>query len=368
VLADPGHAKSEKDASPVRVLFVCSGSAADGLGHVVRTRTVANAMDRVADVEVVGIGGDSVSSLLEGARYPVQVVASIEDAAGFAARSLPDVVVFDMLRATPAQFDSIAAHSMTVSLSPIFDRLADVDVLFHRTTSVDPAWTALGDQPLLRAGLEYAPIDEDCHRISTSAYQATLARRRLSVAVSMGGTDAANNALRVVDVLRDCNSQLLLWVLLGEGYEHSYEDLVDRARGSRHEIILAKTNESMWHILSTCAVCVLAGGTTTYEAAYAGLPSINLVEMPERRFVLQELVDGGVSIAVGGAGDPYAELTGLVEHFDGHREELLKMHRNAKHLLGSKGATRIASEILALRRTIVPRRMTADTNHGPDHA
>ena len=64
-----------------------------------------------------------------------------------------------------------------------------------------------------------------------------------------------------------------------EGYNHSYQSLVDVInRNNRHEIILAKTNRSMWEILSNCNVAILAGGLMLVESIYAGLPSINIFE------------------------------------------------------------------------------------------
>jgi spore coat polysaccharide biosynthesis predicted glycosyltransferase SpsG len=195
-------------------------------------------------------------------------------------------------------------------------------------------------------GLEYAVVDADTRKIASQVFDQTLARNRLSVAVSMGGVDAANKTLGVLETLRSSRSRLLLWVMLGEGYEHSYEDLVDCARGARHEIVLAKTNESMWHILGTCGLAILAGGTTTYQAAYAGLPSLNILESPERRFLLQELVDKGACLRAGDdLENSLARLNDLVEHFDAHRDELLQMHQNASLLIDGNGARRIAHEI-----------------------
>ena len=36
--------------------------------------------------------------------------------------------------------------------------------------------------------------------------------------------------------------------------------------------ILAKTNRSMWRVLGNCSLAILAGGVTSYEAAFAGCP------------------------------------------------------------------------------------------------
>ena len=55
------------DSTPLlRVLFACRGSTRDGLGHVMRSRTVARRMALRSSVRMVVIGDSYVESLLAG--------------------------------------------------------------------------------------------------------------------------------------------------------------------------------------------------------------------------------------------------------------------------------------------------------------
>ena len=333
------------------MLFVCTGTTTDGLGHLTRTITVAAAMPDSARFRIVAIGGGAARSLLEDSGLPHVVVDDAEQAVVAAREFRPDVVVFDLLRLESRSFEAIASEAATASLSPVFDRLGDVDVLFHRTSVADPNWDLPVGRPEVRMGLEFAVVADSCERIPTETYRQTLSREYLSVAVCMGGADAANKTLEVLRTLRDNERKLLLWVLLGEGYSHSYQDLVDCARHARHEIILAKTNESMWHILGTCAVGVLAGGTTTYQAAYAGLPSLNILESAERRFLTDELVEKGACLRLGDTiTESLTRLNPAVQQLDAHRNELIAMHEKSRELIDGQGASRIAREIVELGR------------------
>jgi spore coat polysaccharide biosynthesis predicted glycosyltransferase SpsG len=235
---------------------------------------------------------------------------------------------------------------MTVSLSPIFNRLLEVDVVFHRTAIRGENWPAVGTKPLVRSGLEYAIIGEHCHRIPEDMYRRNLEREALSIAISMGGTDAANKTLQVVRTIKQIPERLVVWVLLGEGYAHSYQDLVDAMRGSQHEIVLAKTNDSMWRILSTCSLAILAGGTTTYEAAYAGLPSINTLETDQHLFLVQELVERGLCLCAGRTfPESLGALTSMVSHLNANRQELATMHVRSRGAIDGLGVQRVISEI-----------------------
>src|SRR5690606_13803362 len=100
------------------------------------------------------------------------------------------------------------------------------------------------------ASLDYAIIQENCKNIRTSAYEDNLELQHFPIAISMGGGDAANKTLSVLRSLKKCPVPATFWVMLGEGYKHSFDKLVNEIiSDSKHEIILARANKSMWQIL-----------------------------------------------------------------------------------------------------------------------
>jgi spore coat polysaccharide biosynthesis predicted glycosyltransferase SpsG len=236
---------------------------------------------------------------------------------------------------------------MTISLSPIFNHLGQVDYIYHRTSILGDDWPKGQGKPITRSGLEYAVINPSCRQITEDYFRQNLLFQELSIAVSMGGTDAANKTLQVLKAIKSVPHKLLIWVILGEGYAHSYQDLLDSMKDSKNEIILVKTNDSLWRILSTCSVAILSGGITTYEAAYAGLPTINLIEDERHAFLIQELLAKEVSVR---AGSNWIEglnsLPSILVDYFNHRDKLLCMHQNSKALIDGLGAERITQDIL----------------------
>ena len=336
-----------KERGPVTVLFLCRGSLDNGIGHVTRSRTVAKAMHNIGRVTLAAIGDDYVDNLLMGHGVDYTVLSRDDEVMPFVKSIAPDVVIFDLTFIDPVQFASIASGRLTVSLSPVFNCIAEVDMLFHRTDAVDPGWEFAPDRPVVRKGLDYAVVSDHCHCIEESVYWQSIKSDNLSIAVTMGGTDASNKTFRVLETIKEMTDPLLIWALLGEGYSHSYEKLVDRIKGSRHEVILAKTTHSMWRILNTCSLAIVAGGTTTYEAAYVGLPSLNMLDSPRQRFLIRELVDRGVCTCLGDTFDEsLAELNPTLTRLNRYREELFAMHLHSRGLIDGRAAARIADEIL----------------------
>lgn len=332
----------------VKVLFVCRGSMVDGLGHLTRCCTLARVMRHIAKVKLAVIGDETGESVLSRAELDYVIIRHDTEVLAVRSAFEPDVVIIDFVHLEDAVFQTLRETAMIVGLSPICDYLDKIDVLFHRTAVFGPSWPRLDHGPIVRAGLAYAIVGEHCRRIPEQVYQQYLTANPLSVAISMGGADAANKTLEVLRAVKRIHGSLLFWVLLGEGYAHSYRALVDMLRGSPHEIVLAKTNESMWRVLNMCSLAILAGGTTTYEAAFAGLPSINTLETSEHVFLVDELVQQGVCVCLGQTfPQSLGRLVGVLGHLIVHRDELLTMHTRSHGLIDGRGAQRIAQELLA---------------------
>jgi spore coat polysaccharide biosynthesis predicted glycosyltransferase SpsG len=332
----------------LRVLLACRGSTRDGLGHVMRSRTVARQLALRACVRMVIIGDSYVESLLAGRDLNYEVHADERQILAACERFAPQVVVLDMLSLSPAVLAALRERAMLVSLSPVFSGLAQMDMIFHRTVHHGADWQFDDDsQPDLRCGLQYAVVRENCVRISEEVYRGTLEQDPLSIVISMGGTDAGNKTLQALEAIAQVRSRLLIWALLGEGYAHSYQPLVDCVQhNQRHEIILAKTSDSMWRVMQSCALAVLAGGTITYEAAYAGLPSINVFEDASHLYLVQELVERGIGISAGyPLPDAFDVAAANIAHLDRSRGELLAMHKNSHSAIDGQGCARIAEEL-----------------------
>ncbi len=346
---------------PISALFICRGATSVGLGHVMRCRTVAAEMARRADVHVVLIGEEQIGRVLLDGQAAYTVVADDTASLAVCRRRRPDVVIFDLLSFDDTGFRAMADRCRMVCLSPIFDRLDQVDLAFSRAASPEHIKLAGREKPVVRTGSRYATTAPHCRRGSSSTYQRQLALNPLAVGICMGGADAANNTLRVLEAVRSVPAAMLYWVLLGEGYVHSYQQLIDCVNADRrHEVILAKTRDSMWRILGGCSVVILAGGITNYEAAYAGIPSIITLADDGERWLLQELIDAEVCRYAGApleAGLPGIRDT--LTHLNRRRDELLAMHRRCHGLIDGRGARRIADEILAFCSAERPTREAA---------
>jgi spore coat polysaccharide biosynthesis predicted glycosyltransferase SpsG len=330
-------------------VFLCRGSTDDGLGHVMRSRTVALAAREALDARIIVIGDACVAPLLDGRGVPFTIARDEAEAASAVLEANPDIIFFDALALDDEIFDRVRTGRTAIGLSPVFSRLDDLDLVFHRTRALSPQLKAVHRAGRLRAGLEYAVVRPGCEPIANDAFERAVSAKRLSLAISMGGGDAGNLTLETLRAVAEVEQPLLIWCLLGEGYGHCYNQLAAAAASARHEIVLAKTSDSMWRVLSQCALAILAGGTVTYEAARAGLPAINLFPIDAHRFLARELIDRGAALE-----STPDQLAAVVTDLERHRDRLRAVRERCTSLLDGKGAQRIVRETIAHHQSRTP--------------
>ena len=330
----------------MNISFIVKASTRIGFGHLIRSRSLAHtmqALQRPGDViNFYVIGEHRLLNLLAKEHFNISLfetesslIAAAPDLA------LGDVIIFDLLDVSDQLFELCRPASWLVSISPIFSHLNQMDAFFHRSHYFDGD---MSGHTTVYKGLEYTIIQHGCKQIEAAYYKAVLEEERMSIAVSMGGGDAANKSLQVIKELNQLADNYTIWLMLGEGYQHSYDELIEESKNSHHEIILAKTNESMWKVLKQASLLVVPGGITTYEAAYAGLPTINILSNPKQAFLIQELVDANVADTVDDIRN--GALKDKISFYHKNRRKLLDMHLQSKGLIDGQAGSRIYETIL----------------------
>lgn len=324
--------------------MICRGSTGEGLGHLYRAASFAAHAERQHEVEIVAVADNALRRIFAGLSCPLHLVREDRDVLSILAAFRPDAVAFDLTRLNAAVFTAAARAGLTVSLSPVFEHMAGVDALFTRG---QPPAGLIG--PRIFSGLAYALFNVNCTRISDAQFEANLSNPSLAVALNIGGGDAENLTLAALDVLLEVEQPCVIWTMLGDAYNHSYDDLIAKARRrARHEIILARTNRSMWQLLGNAVVGVLSSGLSTLEAVYAGLPTISVVRENDpanevRTAYDQCFLDGGAF-----NDGSFKRLPHLIEQLHRDRDELRRLRRLQRDLVDNRGALRILEGMQAL--------------------
>jgi len=325
----------------MKILFICKASTTMGLGHLIRSKTLAEELYSLIEnikVDFLIIGDTYIGQLLIDFPLKYSLYYREQD---LEINSIYDVAIFDALSLDTNIIIKVRLCTrLLVSISPIFNQMEHMDLLINRTKYFPKEINQMSLKKI--GGLQYTIIQRGCKKINASKYKAGLKQEKISIAISMGGADAANKTLKLINILKVLELPAVFWVMLGEGYKHSYDELVKEIVSStKHEIILAKTNHSMWSVLSNTSLLITTSGVTAYEAVYAGLPSIVFYEQEERYFLIKELLENKVIINGGIFSNLNITLNSLITQVIKDKYQLISMHRLVKSFIKDNASKRI---------------------------
>lgn len=171
------------------------------------------------------------------------------------------------------------------------------------------------------------------------------------VLVTLGGGDSGNVTLKVVEALRKIVLDGLEAVVVAGASNPHHQELQSATQGSPHNMRLESNVKEMPELMAWADVAVSAGGTTSWELAFMGLPALTLVLAKNQERSTKELVKRGVLVSLGngrsaGVGEIGRGLERLLAS-SGMRRDL---SQNGPLLVDGLGARRAVEAMLKLER------------------
>lgn len=288
--------------APRRILVFADCGPSIGGGHVMRCLTLARAL-AARGGEVAFAVNPFGQGVLEafGARattvFPVadDPARATEAAAAWADRWGADWILLDHYFMTPGQEAALKGVRRLAALDDRADRPRPADLLLdsgYGRTAADYADLLPAGATVL-AGPAQAPVRPEfaAHR------EAALKRRREGghlrhVLISLGLTDVDGITGRVVGLLRPLFPELMFDVVLG-GAAPSLPALRDRAKADQC-LRLHVDSQAMAERMAEADIAVGAGGSSTWERAVLGLPTVSVSLADNQRPMAQALAADGL--------------------------------------------------------------------------
>jgi UDP-2,4-diacetamido-2,4,6-trideoxy-beta-L-altropyranose hydrolase len=344
-----------------RVLFFANAGPEIGGGHVMRCLTLARALvERGA--ECAFLESRAAAPILRRFGWPWQTTLAMvssetdEDliASGreFADRFQADVVVVD-------HYGVGATEEMV--LRGLHRRIAVIDDLADRSHACD----LLVDPGYGRRRADYSRlVPEGCvtlvgpdHALIRpefgQARPRALSRRARHdpvrrVQVSFGLTDVGGITGRVMETLTPHLADLRLDVVISPDAP-SYEALAARAEGDRR--IRLHPDADMAALTTDCDMAVGAGGSSIWERAVLGLPSITLILADNQASTAERLAAARATLAVDVRAPGFEPaLTDAWEQLIDDAALRWTLSQQASELCDGRGAERVAEALLDLLR------------------
>ena len=343
-------------AEAPRVLFLADGGPEIGGGHAMRCLTLAGALaDGGAACAFVAHPG--VAQILETFAAPsIEILvapgegsaAMLAAAAGLAEQWNAGVVVLDSYRLAETDRSWLGnADRRIVVIDDLADRKHDCDLL------VDPTFARAADayRDLVPAacqvlsGPDYALVRPEF----SNARAAVLVRRSGQVSVervlvALGLTDIGGITGRVVQALAPVVGSVRLDVVVGQ----TAPSLAVLEALATENLHLHVETREMALLTAAADIAIGAGGSSVWERACLGLPSITLVLADNQRPMTLALEQAGALIAVDARradkGETVAAACSRLIHDGALRSRLTAA---SSSICDGLGAGRVASAILA---------------------
>ncbi len=331
-------------------LFRCDASPSMGTGHVMRCMTVARELasrgwtcDFATSCDTI----DAVPSILEFNRVdPLRVLDG---------ESAYDVVVIDgyhLDQSVERAMRSIGDRCVVFDDLPNRDH--DCDMLVDQTLGRDPLEykDRVPDYCKVLAGSSYALLRPEFHRWRSTAIERRSSRagRIDRLLVSMGGTDADNVAGAILEVLADVGSPAEVAVLSNSTAAH-FEELVDRCRSlttAEQTFSVAADVADIAEVMTHADLAVGAAGTTSWERATLGLPSLLVSTASNQIDVASALHAAGAARNLGRLGpESLRELAVALREMLEVPERVKAMSRSAVEVCDGRGVHRVIPEIVS---------------------
>ncbi len=339
----------------MKILFRTDASATIGLGHVMRCLALAETAGNAGHtaVFVMAPGASAVEERLKEGRFNVIILdakpGSSDDAAQCvktAKAEAADFIVVDGYHFSGAYQAALQKSGIPLLFIDDYGHGAPyaADLILNQNSYAPnhPEWYAdrRSDARLL-LGCTYTMLRREF--LTAKRQKKEIPDTASSVLVTMGGGDPQNATLKILQALQAIRAiPLAVTVVIGGANPHRAQ--IESARGDARIIVDTK---EMPRLMAQADMCIAAAGTTSYELASLGVPSLLCVLADNQRAVAENLRQRNVAAFLGNPlelpVDRIAqEILGLLKN----REERAQYAVNGPLLVDGRGSERVLATML----------------------
>jgi UDP-2,4-diacetamido-2,4,6-trideoxy-beta-L-altropyranose hydrolase len=170
-------------------------------------------------------------------------------------------------------------------------------------------------------------------------------RKIRRILVTFGGFDVANHTKLALQALEYIGFSGAVDVVVAAGHPDLQELTALADRHSRWTVHIQAAN--MAELMASADFAIGAGGTTTYERACLGLPSLAICAAENQRAQLQHAAAAGILTNYPAERLSVEHLSQAILNHIGSPERLMAQSQKGQHLVDGRGAERVVKVLLA---------------------
>lgn len=343
------------------VLFRTDGNEKIGLGHVMRCLSIATALrDKSIDV-MFALADNNCKKVVEQNGFSYVVLASlfdnldseIEQVINLVDKYNIDIIVVDSYFVTPTYFKAIRKKARVVYIDDVLSFPYQVNMLInYNVFSSQEAYNSLYidslEKPDFLLGTDYVPLRKEFYDCSNKVPNKIVK----NVLVLTGGGDPEHVGIRFLNYIRkreaDFSNMTFYFVI---GLANKDCAIMQEIAMNMKNIILLQNVRKMRELMNISDLAISASGSTLYELAVTGVPTISYVIATNQIDIADSFERKGITQNVGDINyNPYFEssvfhvLSDLINNFALRKEMVNKGYKEIK----KNGSSNIAEKIAKL--------------------
>lgn len=347
----------------MEVYFITHGSAEIGMGHVMRSLSLATAFCArkhkvcffskyqlgISKIKEQGFKVNCIPALSEKCiteEYYFEKDEEILKDAKYISNNIvgiADAVLVDSYNVNEMFFNIL--KEKTRKLVYIDDLNAfyyPVDILINGSASAfDMGYENIQSAQLL-LGLRYNLLRKEFYHIPVRNVNLKIE----NILITTGNSDPYHMTERVVNILKGINafSGLKLHVIIGSGFTSNALFEIDQTINSG--ILLYENPVNMAEIMLGCDLAITAGGSTLYELFACGVPAIVFAYAENQMPQIKALEKESLLTYIGNYQDlDRRMLKESIRYMQLHYEERKKLVMRIQNTVDAKGALRVVEEL-----------------------
>jgi UDP-2,4-diacetamido-2,4,6-trideoxy-beta-L-altropyranose hydrolase len=169
-----------------------------------------------------------------------------------------------------------------------------------------------------------------------------------NIVITMGGGDIENNTLTIIEALNRIKQPLYIKIVLGANNPH-FDSIKNEAGKGAHTAEILTAADNMATIISWADIAISAGGTTVWELAFMGLPSVLCIVAKNQERTIKALAEDGFFLSPNWPRETtFHNIKEMIENLILDKNLRKILSEKSQTLVDSKGAERVFNALMKM--------------------
>lgn len=334
----------------VKMLIRADATRDIGTGHVMRCLALACSWKKQGG-EIAWVTHCDTKKILERIKqnsskvYELSRYSSSEETIDIIGEESPDCIVLDGYQFDTEYQKGISECGIKLLVIDDYAHLDKyyADIILNQNFGADKfKYNALPQTKFL-FGTDYVMLRSEF--FNYRGYKKEIKNKAENILVTMGGADAENHTSKMLDALNLVDVSLCIKVPIGANNPHlnSVKAIADK---SKHNIDIIYDSQDMPALMQWADVAISAGGTTTWELLFMGVPSVLCITTDNQEDIVNSLNREGMVMSLGWiVQNNYLDIVSILQKLIANKSLREELNNRCQAIVDGMGTERVVEAL-----------------------